>query len=132
MTRRPLQIASAALGLIPITTGLAAMMGLANPFYQGVELPESALLDTNLRFFGGIWVGLGVAMFSLLPTIERQTALYRAIWGMVFLGGVGRLVSIALIGTPPPLFLVFLALELSGPPLFVLWQARVARGSGTS
>lgn len=127
MNRRLLQITCALLGLIPVVTGIMAMLGLDNPFYASAGLPQSALLDSNLRFFGGLWLGLGLAMLWLIPSIERQTVLYRAIWGAILIGGLGRLCSLAVVGRPPVLFLVFMTLELSGPPFFLWWQHRVAR-----
>jgi hypothetical protein len=29
------------------------------------------LLDTNLRFYSGVWVGLGLALWWLIPTIRN-------------------------------------------------------------
>lgn len=52
------------------------------------------------------------------------------VWGAVFLGGVGRLLSWGGGGTPPAPFVGFLLLELVGPPLFVYWQHRAARSVG--
>jgi len=56
-------------------------------------LPSSVLLDSNLRFFSGIWFGLGIAIYCLIPAIEKQTVLFRTLWGMIFAGGIGRLLS---------------------------------------
>lgn len=127
MSRRALQITSALLGAIPVVTGVLTMMGLADPIYAGAGLPEHALLDSNLRFFGGLWLGAGLAMFWLVPRIERETALFRAIWLMIFAGGVGRLLSMLFVGLPPWPFLGFTLLELAGAPLFIAWQARLAK-----
>ena len=44
-------------------------------------------------FFGGVWLGLGLAMLYLVPSIERQTVLFQALWGAVFLGGIGQALS---------------------------------------
>jgi hypothetical protein len=68
------------------------------------------VLDSNLRFLGGIWLGIGLAMLWLVPSIEQQETLFRALWIAVFLGGVGRVLSWMLIG-----------------PLFIYWQYRVAQ-----
>jgi Domain of unknown function (DUF4345) len=54
MSRLVLQICSALLALIPIA--------------------EAPVLDSSLRFFGGIWLGIGLAMLWLVPSIERQGA----------------------------------------------------------
>ena len=86
MSRRLLQVATAILSLIPIATGIIAMAGVGDPLYAALDLPRSPLLDSNLRFFGGVWLGLGLGMLYLVPSIERQTVLFRVLWGAVFLG----------------------------------------------
>jgi hypothetical protein len=49
------------------------------------------------------------------------------IWGAIFVGGIGRVLSIGLTGTPPAPFLFFTLLEMLGAPLFIYWQHRVAQ-----
>ena len=127
MSRRLLQVATAILSLIPIATGIITMTGVGDPLYAALDLPRSPLLDSNLRFFGGVWLGLGLAMLYLVPSIERQTVLFRALWGAVFLGGIGRALSSAFVGLPPRPFIGFTALEIIGAPLFVFWQKQVER-----
>jgi Domain of unknown function (DUF4345) len=127
MSRRLLQIVTALLGLVPVLTGVLTMFGVKDPLYAGSGLAAIPLLDSNLRFFGGIWLALGLAVWSLVPAIERQGTAFRAIWGAIFLGGIGRLLSILLIGYPPLPFVGFTALEIIGAPLFVYWQHRVAK-----
>ncbi len=137
MTKRNLQIATGLLGIIPVTTGIIGLGGLQDPLYASAGMPQNVLLDSNLRFFSGVWLGLGLALFWLIPNIEtlfwlipnieKQTVLFRAIWGAIFLGGVGRLLSMLLLSAPPLPFIGFTILEIVGAPLFVWWQARVAR-----
>ncbi|QPF82720.1 DUF4345 domain-containing protein [Bradyrhizobium genosp. L] len=126
MGRRPLQIASALLALVPIVTGLITMLGISDPLYASSGVPALPVLDSNLRFFGGVWLGLGLALLWLVPRIESETVLFRVIWGGIFVGGFGRLLSILVVGAPPIPFIGFTALELIGAPLFVWWQHRVA------
>ncbi len=126
MSRRKLQVATAMLALVPTLTGLLGMMGLSDPIYADLSLPKDATLDSQLRFYNGVWLGLGLAAFWLLPRIERETTLFRALWLMIFLGGVGRLLSLVLTGMPFPPFIGFTILEICGAPLFVWWQSRVA------
>jgi hypothetical protein len=73
MRKSRLQLASALLGAIPIMTGIIGMFGISDPLYASAGLPPSPLLDSNLRFFSGVWLGLGVAMYWIIPTIEKQT-----------------------------------------------------------
>ena len=127
MSRKALQAVTVVLGLVPLATGAIGMLGLGDPVYAAAHLPPYPLLDSNMRFFSGVWLGLGVAILWLVPRIERETAMFRFIWGAIFIGGIGRLLSILLAGMPPAPFVGFTALELFGAPLFVYWQHRVAQ-----
>ncbi|WP_166298135.1 DUF4345 domain-containing protein [Bradyrhizobium sp. 2S1] len=126
MGRRGLQIATGLLALAPILTGIITMLGVSDPLYASSGVPALPVLDSNLRFFGGVWLGLGLALIWLVPRIESESVLFRVVWGGIFLGGVGRLLSIVMVGAPPIPFIGFTALELIGAPLFVYWQHRVA------
>ena len=127
MNKRGLQIATGLLGVIPVVTGIITMCGLSDPIYAAANIPANALLDSNLRFFGGVWLGLGLALYWLIPSIDRQTILFRVLWGMIFLGGIGRLLSMFFLGWPPLPFVGFTALEIIGAPFFIWWQARLER-----
>ncbi len=127
MERRALQIVTAFLGLVPVATGLIGMSGISDPIYASLGLPANPLLDSNLRFFAGVWLGLGLAILWLIPKIEQHTLLFRVIWGMIFIGGIGRIVSMLFVGLPPAPFIGFTILEIVGAPIFVIWQRRIAR-----
>jgi hypothetical protein len=131
MSRLLLQICTGLLALIPIATGIVTMLGVKDPLYRPLGLPEASVLDSNLRFFGGIWLGIGLAMLWLVPSIERQETLFRALWVAVFLGGVGRVFSWVLIGPPPKPYVGFIILELLGAPLFIYWQCRLTQSVAT-
>ena len=62
MNKRGLQIAMAILGIIPIATGIVGLFGLSDPIFANSGLPANPILDSNLRFFAGIWLGLGIAL----------------------------------------------------------------------
>lgn len=126
MSRRSLQISMAVLGLIPVATGIVTMFGLSDPIYASAGIPPNALLDSNLRFFGGLWLVLGLSIYWIIPRIERQTALFRVLWLMIFVGGIGRLLSMFFLGVPPLPFFGFTALEVIGAPIFIAWQSRIA------
>jgi hypothetical protein len=127
MNKFNLQIVTGLLGIVPLATGLLGMMGVNNPEYLAAGVPPIVLLDTNLRFYSGVWVGVGLALWWLIPTIERQTVLFRVLWGMIFIGGIGRVLSMIMLGWPPVAFVAFTAIEIVGAPLFIWWQSRVAR-----
>ena len=125
MSKRSLQVAMAMLGAVPVITGLISMLGLGDPLYAHLNLPRDATLDSNMRFFGGAWLGLGLTDWWLVPRIETHTALFRALWLMIALGGLGRLVSLLVVGVPLIPFVGFTALEIVGAPLFIWWQSRL-------
>jgi hypothetical protein len=127
MNKRLLQILTAILGAVPVLTGMIGLFGLSDPIYASANLPANALLDSNLRFLSGVWLGLGLAVFWLIPRIETQTVLFRVLWGMIFLGGIGRLLSMLFLGWPPIPFIAFTVLEIVGAPIFVAWQARLGK-----
>jgi hypothetical protein len=131
MGKKWLQLATAILCLIPLTTGCLIMFrSFQQPFYApGLVAPN---LDSTFRALGGIWLGLGIAGFWLIPTIERQTILYRAIWLAVFFAGIGRIISWIHVGPPLPFFIALMVPELIGPPIFVYWQYRVASAASAA
>jgi uncharacterized protein DUF4345 len=106
------------------------MLGVKDPIYRPLGLPPAPILDSNLRFFGGLWLGFGLAMVWLVPSIERQGVLFRALWVAIFLGGIGRVLSWLVVGAPRKAFIGFTLLELVGAPLFIHWQYRVAQSLG--
>lgn len=130
VNRVPLQVLTGLLGTIPVVTGVLTMMGLSDPIYATAALPPHALLDSNLRFLGGLWLVAGLSLFVLIPHIERETMLFRVLWLMIFVGGIGRLLSMVFIGMPPWPFVGFTLLEILGAPFSIVWQARLA-GAGT-
>lgn len=131
MSRKALQWVLAILAIIPVATGLLGLLGIYDPVYASANLPAHALLDSNLRFFSGLWIGFGLAIAWLIPSIERQTVLFRALWVMIFVGGIGRLLSCLSVGLPPVPFIFLIGLELLGAPLFIYWQHRVAQTAHT-
>ena len=118
------------LGMVPVATGVLTMLGLGDPIYASAGLPANVLLDSNLRFFGGLWFVLGLAVFWLVPRIEQETTLFRVLWLMIFAGGIGRLLSMLVAGMPPIPFIGFTALEIVGAPLFLWWQSRLVAAKG--
>jgi Domain of unknown function (DUF4345) len=127
MSKLALPVVMGLLAIIPVATGLLGLLGVEDPLYVAVGVPRIVLLDTNLRFYSGVWLGMGLALLWLIPTIERQTVLFRVLWAMIFIGGIGRLLSMMLLAPPPVAFVAFTALEIVGAPLFILWQSRVSK-----
>jgi len=72
-------------------------------------------------------LGLGITILATVREIEKHFAHYRILWGMIFLGGIGRLLSMFVIGLPPVPFIGFTALEILGALIFVYWHAQIAK-----
>jgi hypothetical protein len=74
-----------------------------------------------------------IAIWWTLPKPEERLAPLRIACAGVFLGGVGRLVSMAALGAPSDATMVAgVALEMGVVPLLLLWQARLAGRSRES
>jgi len=106
--------------------GIIGLSSISDPLYASAHLPANALADSTLRFLSGVWLGLGVAMLWKVPRIEKETAVFRVLWGMIFVGRIGRLISMLALSWPPAPFIGFTGLEIIGAPLFVFWQALIA------
>jgi hypothetical protein len=85
------------------------------------------VLDSNYRYFSGIWLAVGLCLLYTVRSIEHETTLFRLAWGAVFIGGIGRALSMGLVGMPPAPFVGFTLLELVGAPAFIYWQSTIAR-----
>ena len=129
MSRRILQVILTIVGLILIVTGfLGAIYGITDDFY-GISINSNIqghiILDSNLRFYGGLSIGLGLIIFWMIPSIEKQKTIFRLISLMILIGGIGRVISMITIGIPSIPFIIFTVLELLFP-LLIFWQNRIA------
>lgn len=96
-------------------------------FLHGVASPAPPDLDSHFRYLSGLLFATGIGFATCIPGIELKTARFRLLAFLVFVGGLGRLHSLASVGMPGGGHMFGLAMELVAVPLLVLWQARVAR-----
>jgi hypothetical protein len=121
--RRALQVVIALASLIPICAGAAGI--ILGPAMVGAgAVPTGA--DSHYRYLSGLLLGIGIGFATTIPQIERRTARFRLLTAIVVAGGIGRLVSLILRGTPDKPMLAALIMELVVTPALALWQARVA------
>lgn len=104
MSRLLLQICTGLLALIPIATGIVSMLGVKDPLY---------------RFFGGIWLGVGLAMLWLVPSINGRGRSF----GSRTLLDLDR-------AAPQDLCRLHYS-RTPGAPLFIYWQYRLAQSGAT-
>ena len=121
--RRSLQIAVAILALVPIGAGLAGV--LWGPGF--VDPTQSVSLDSHFRYLSGLLLAIGLGYWSCVPTIAQSTGRFRLLTAIVFVGGLGRAVSLERVGLPDVPMLFGLIMELVVTPLLCLWQGLDAR-----
>jgi Domain of unknown function (DUF4345) len=134
MNKRVLQTVLAILGLIPILTGgLDLILGARSLRVVGSSMPlgnlNDVVLDSQIRFLAAIWFGVGIILYWVIPSIDKQTTLFRLLMGGIFLGGIGRMSSAVLVGIPPVQFIAVIVLELIGVPILVLWQSALSKSN---
>ncbi len=133
MSKRIMQVILALIGIFTLYTAyLGFAYGAVNWYYgfsAGQEYSKGLrMLDSNMRFYSGLWLGIGIILFWMIPRIDRDKTTFRVIALFFFLGGMGRLISILTCGLPSYIYLIFVPLEL-GFPLLTLWQKRIVDGS---
>jgi hypothetical protein len=110
---------SASRRVVRICLFLVAAIAIAGGTLQMIlGQPESGpRLDNVHRFMAGVYLSTGIISAWAALTIRRQGALVLLIALGVLLAGIGRLVSIAMVGLPQPhaLWLAYLVPELLLP-----------------
>ena len=129
---RALVVVLKALAVVAMLIGVGHLtMGLQSEVLLGARLPAEIIaapvLDSQNRFYGVVFMGNGALVWLCARDVARHAALLRTVATFIFLGGFGRLVSIALTGLPTPQVIVLIAIELLGMPLLLWWHLRVLR-----
>ena len=110
------------LAVIPIVAGAAtALLGTDSLPRAG---KPTASVESELRFFSVWWIGAGLFLVWLARRIEERTLELRVFCGLLFLGGLSRILGVLDVGWPAPLQIVLMGLELSLPVVLVVWQAK--------
>jgi hypothetical protein len=89
------------------------------------ELLADPVLDSQARFYGAAFMGYGAALYVSLTDLARHAATFRVVGGFLVLGGLARLLSVALSGKPGPPILALIGVELGLVPLVLWWHSRV-------
>jgi len=86
----------------------------------------SVSAESHFRYLSGLLLGIGLGFWSTLPSIEIRTGRFRLLTLLVVIGGLSRLIGLALTGVPSLFMLGGLIVELVVAPVLCLWQTRVA------
>ena len=123
LEKRLLQVCVVIGGAVPVGAGLwGVLFGSSN--IAGGALGVS--MDSHFRYLSGLLLAIGLGFWSTVPGIETRTARFRLLTALVIVGGLGRVVSILVVGLPSYGMLAALVMELGVTPLLCLWQARVS------
>ena len=126
--KRALQAAMCIVLLLPASAVIPSLIG--GPRFLGHPPVIPTDLDSHFRYVSGIFLGVLVGIASCIPAIERHSARLRLLGGIVVVGGLCRLLSLATVGVPSFGHQLGLVAELGVVPLVMLWQARLARRFG--
>ena len=109
---------------------IVAAIGLSGGTVQMIlGQPETTpRLDNLHRFMAGIYLAMGIICFWMALTVRRQGTLVYLVALGIFLGAVGRLLSISKVGLPDPaaLWIGYLVPELVLPVIIAAahWMTR--------
>jgi len=120
--RRLLQQSVGIVATIPVATGLYGV--LFGQALTGDAVSISA--ESHFRYLSGLLLGIGLCFWSTLPSIEIYTGRIRLLTLLVVIGGLSRLIGLALTGLPSLFMMGGLIVELIVAPVLCLWQTRVA------
>lgn len=90
--------------------------------------PVNPTLENQFRFFSAMMVGVGAAFITIAIKFQWANMLW-LVCLMVFVGGIGRVLSWAFSGTPNYVMIVLMVIELAFPPALLVWHKYIAKTS---
>lgn len=106
------------ISLLHIVLGPAAIPG---------SIPVNATMDSEDRIYATMFLAYGVGLLWCIRDIERKSSFVYFLALTFFVGGLARLVSMALVGPPNAFFIVMTLLELIIPVFMAFMQSRIAK-----
>jgi len=115
------------LSLIPLYFAVTGIFGGARALSSGESVgPE---LDNQFRYLSAYYLSLFLLIWYVLGDIDNRGTVLRILVLAIFLGGLARLYSYLQVGTPPPMLMAGMALEL-GAPVLAIWHRMIERSVG--
>jgi hypothetical protein len=125
-SRRAFRAVVLATGVVATVAGLdTARRGVRS--FPGVDDPGSPAVESESRFYGGIYLALGLTTLAMSPRADRDAAGMRRLATTFLVAGVARANAWRDAGRPHPAQQALLALELVLPAVLITWQARLRR-----
>ncbi|WP_081746962.1 DUF4345 domain-containing protein [Arthrobacter sp. H5] len=85
-------------------------------------------LENQFRFFAAMMIGVGAAFVTIAIKFQWSNMLW-LVCLMVFIGGIGRVLSWAFSGTPHFLMIILMIVELAFPAALLVWHKYIAKTS---
>jgi hypothetical protein len=100
--------------IVSLVTGLNTLIGgaLAVP---GASIAVQPQIDNELRFFAMFWVAYGGFCFWIARNIRERNHFIPVIAFVFLLGGIGRLFSMVMVGSPGSFLIGAMVLEFVLP-----------------
>jgi Na+-transporting NADH:ubiquinone oxidoreductase subunit NqrB len=110
------------ISLVALITGLSVLVGGAAAI-SGSSGAVEATVDNELRFFSVYWIAYGAFCFWVAKNLQEQKFFIPLIALVFFVSGIGRLISILLIGPPSNILILVMVLELVMPiAMYVMYR----------
>jgi hypothetical protein len=90
--------------------------------------PVNPTLENQFRFFAAMMIGVGAAFVTIAIKFQWANMLW-LVCLMVFIGGIGRVLSWAFSGTPHYLLIILMVVELAFPAALLVWHRYIAKTS---
>lgn len=110
-----------------IFAGLSGALSGACAFDRAGCAGLDPFLRSHVHYLSGLLAAIGLSYWWTLRRPEAQSVAYRLLTAIVLIGGLARLVGLALDASSDPGVWISLALELVVAPAVCIWQARIAR-----
>src|SRR5690242_12670095 len=124
-------LACAAIGIYHVVLGIGSVPGEG-----AADTVAGVTVDSRERFYNAIFFGYGVAWLWAAGQSPIPVTIVRWLAAFMFLGGIGRLISLAVYGAPHWFQIPLTVIELVVPPLlgwltFTTRRPLLVRGTGT-
>jgi Domain of unknown function (DUF4345) len=123
LTIRVLAVAFIAVALLHLFTGMQADAMLGAPVTP--EMASQPSFDSQNRFYGITFSLLGVALLIAATDLRRYRPIVIAVFGVLFLAGVARVVAWVLHGAPSSMIVGIACADLLLPPALYFWLKRI-------
>lgn len=84
------------------------------------SVPVNATMDSEDRFYATIFGGYGFAALWAAQAVAERRKIIVFLMYLLIAGGFARLISLAIVGLPHPLFLFLTAVEFILPAIMLL------------